>query len=132
MERGTLHVTMTGIPVSFFEYPYKVLQTKNQDGVVMASLRDIGLMKLMAIQQRGLRKDFIDLYAICGSGISLADLLEGLKEKYSPITFDRISIYKSLVYFTDAVDEVPLLVKDIEWEEVKKFFRHEVRKLTSV
>ncbi|MFH0920445.1 MAG: nucleotidyl transferase AbiEii/AbiGii toxin family protein [Fibrobacterota bacterium] len=130
MERGTLHINMDGIPVSFFEYPYPVLELKKENGFAMASIKDIGLMKLMAIQQRGLRKDFIDLYAICKTGIRLVDLLELLKEKYTSVQFDRLALLKALVYFGDAVEEVPLLVKDINWDAVKKFFRQEVRVLS--
>ncbi len=129
MEKGTLHLKIGEIPVSFFEYHYKVLEKKQFHGILIASLKDIGLMKIMAIQQRGLRKDFIDLYAICMTGITLPALLELMKEKYLGIKFDIISIMKSLCYFEDAIDDVPLLTKDIEWETVKKYFKKEVRAL---
>lgn len=52
-----------------------------------------------------------------------------MEEKYANIKFDRVSIMKALCYFEDAVDDVPLLTKDIQWESVKKYFRKEVRSL---
>jgi hypothetical protein len=129
MEPGTLHLKMEGVPVSFFEYHYELLEKNKYHEIALASLTDIALMKIMAIQQRGLRKDFIDLYAICRTGITLPNLLDLMKKKYPNVKFDRIAVFKSLSYFGDAVDEVPLLIKDIDWETVKKFFRKEVRNM---
>jgi hypothetical protein len=129
MEPGTLHLKIEGVPVSFFEYRYKVLEKIPYQGVALASLPDIGLMKIIAIQQRGLRKDFIDLFAICRAGQALPALLGRWKEKYPNITLDTVTVLKALSYFGDAVDEVPLLTKDIVWEDVKKYFRKEVRAL---
>lgn len=129
MGQGTLHLKMEEVLVSFFEYRYKVLEKNRYQGIALASLKDIGLMKIMAIQQRGMRKDFIDLYAICRTGITLQELMELMGKKYQNIKFDTVSLSKALCYFGDAVDEVPLLTKDIDWESVKKYFRSEVRKL---
>jgi predicted nucleotidyltransferase component of viral defense system len=125
---GTLHILVNGIQVSFFEYQYKVLETNRLLGINLASLKDIALMKIMAIQQRGLRKDFIDLYAICQTGLDLPELFNLMKEKYPQNKFDRIVLLKALCYFEDAVEEVPLLTKSMDWETVKSFFRAEVRK----
>jgi hypothetical protein len=79
-----------------------------------------------------LRKDFIDLYAICKTGIRFAELLDSLNDKYTAIQFDRMALLKALIFFGDAVEDVPLLVKDINWETVKKHFRQEVRGLAKV
>jgi hypothetical protein len=128
MEQGTLHLKMEEVPVSFFEYRYQVLGRKQYQGIALASLKDIGLMKIMAIQYRGLRKDFIDLYAICRTGVTLPELMALMEIKYPNIKFDTVALLKALCYFGDAVDEVPLLTKDIDWENVKKYFRAEVRK----
>ncbi|OGJ87880.1 MAG: hypothetical protein A2268_00780 [Candidatus Raymondbacteria bacterium RifOxyA12_full_50_37] len=127
MEPGTLHVKIEGVQISFFEYRYKVLEKRQFQGIAMASLKDIGLMKILAIQQRGLRKDFIDLYAICRTGMTLPGLMGLLLEKYPNITFDTVALLKALCYFGDAVDDVPLLTHDIDWENVKKYFQTEVR-----
>lgn len=129
IEPGTLRLKLDDIPVSFFEYPYRLLEKVEISGVVMAGLKDVALMKLIAIQQRGLRKDFIDLYAICRTGVTLADLIDLLPQKYDSVRFDKISIAKALVYFNEAVDDVPLLVKNLDWDTVKGYFRAEVRKL---
>jgi len=39
-------------------------------------------------------------------------------------------ILKSLVYFTDAdADEMPKIIKDVKWDDVKIFFINEVKRL---
>lgn len=39
-------------------------------------------------------------------------------------------IKKSLIYFDDAEpEEMPRMLKEISWEEVKKYFEDEVKKL---
>jgi hypothetical protein len=54
------------------------------------------------------------------------------------ITYDgklasnRVHIQKSLVFFDDAeADEMPRMLKEIKWKEVKDYFEHEVRKLAT-
>jgi hypothetical protein len=62
-ERGTLNATIEGTQVSFFAYPYPLLQDLHtlQD-VQVAGLLDLALMKLISISQRGAKRDFVDLY----------------------------------------------------------------------
>lgn len=131
-DAGTLRLVIDNIPVSFFRYGYRLLEKIQNQNIPMASLKDIGLMKIMAILGRGMKKDFIDLYAICRTGITIPDLLALAVEKFPGVKLDGAAIQKSLVFFDDAVDEVPLLEKDIDWEQVKRFFRAEVRKYSGL
>jgi len=64
----------------------------------IASIVDIGCMKLSAVTSRYVEKDYIDLYFILQS-VSLSDLLENFIKKYP--NFDKTLILKSLVYFDD-------------------------------
>ena len=70
----------------------------------------------------------VDLYFICKSGYKLADLLEFYDMKYGMLASNLIHIQKSLVFFNDAdPEEMPRMLKDVTWEEIKKYFKDEVK-----
>ena len=67
---------------------------------------------------------------ICRSHYGLVDVLNFYNQKYRRLTSNLIHIQKSLVYFEDAErDEMPRMLKEVEWEQVKKYFVEEVRGL---
>ena len=119
---GTLHAVVAGIRVSFLEYPYPVLAAPERwedPPLTLASLDDLAPMKLAAVAQRGLRKDFADVYAMAREGGSLADLLARYQKKYA--TSDFAHVLMALTYFDAADSEPPLaMLWDISWEEVKR------------
>jgi len=127
----TLQLAIEGVRVSFFNYPYPML-----DGLVQlecfktASLKDIGAMKLSALINRGARRDFVDLFEIVNR-ISLSELLECAGKKYSQTTDFPLQALKSLLYFDDAEPEpMPELLVPISWSEIRSFFEREVPLLT--
>ncbi|MFH1759359.1 MAG: nucleotidyl transferase AbiEii/AbiGii toxin family protein [Patescibacteria group bacterium] len=115
--------------VSFFSYPYPLIKPLRKiNGIMVADILDIACMKLDAIASRGSKKDFIDLYEIIQSGHSLKDLLGWFNQKYKGLDYNILHLKKGLVYFDDADKERGLiLLKDIDWEEVKDFFRQELK-----
>lgn len=128
---GTLLGTFQKIRFSLFTYPYPVLfPFADYVGVPLLDLRDIAAMKIASIGSRGIRRDFIDLYFICRSGISVEQALSLYHRKYGSSASQRIHLQKSLVYFADAeTGEAPKMLVGIDWEEVKQYFVDEVRKL---
>jgi hypothetical protein len=125
---GTLIGTLQAARVSFFHYPYPLLEpTSSLYGVRIASLVDIGLMKLTAASQRGSRKDFVDLFFICRQVKPLSELLALLSEKYQGVKYSLPHLLRSLVYFDDAEAEpMPPMLKPMRWAQVKRFFEKEV------
>ncbi len=126
---GTLTGLLAGVRVSFFAYPYPLLQpTQKLWGVRIASLLDIGLMKLVAISQRGSRRDFFDLFFTCRQNIPLAELLSMLPRKFPGVKYSLSHILRSLVYFDDAEKEpMPKMLMPVRWAEIKGFFQTEVK-----
>jgi len=64
IEKNTLVVTMNSTGFSLFVYPYELMETTVSDDSLptpLASLRDLALMKLIAVNQRGACKGFIGL-----------------------------------------------------------------------
>lgn len=87
-------------------------------------------MKIDAIATRGAKRDFIDLYFIGQSGYQLEQLLDIYDKKYKNLATAKMHIVKSLIYFDDAEsDEMPKMLKKVAWEDVKKYFENEVKKL---
>lgn len=129
--KGTVLGRFKGINFSLFIYKYSlVFPALKYLSVNMADIRDIAAMKIDAIASRGAKRDFIDLYFICKSGYQLIDLLDFYNKKYSKLASNLIHIQKSLVYFNDAEpDEPPRMLKKAAWEDIKKYFEYEVRKL---
>ncbi len=127
---GTVTGILCGVRVSFFTYAYPLVEpTHKLFGVNVASLADIGLMKLIAISQRGSRRDFVDLFFICQK-LPLERLLALLPRKYSGVNYSLNHILRSLVYFADAeVEPMPRMLRSIRWTAVKRFFESEVKKI---
>lgn len=128
---GTLNAALEGTPVSFFVYPYPLLEDLHAlEEIQIAGLLDLALMKLVSISQRGAKRDFVDLYQICQTEHTLDNLLSRLPDKYPKITYPSYHILRSLAYFEDAEpDPMPQMLVPLEWPEVKRFFKAEVQRL---
>ncbi len=79
---------------------------------------------------RGSKKDFIDLFYICKEGKGFQSLMQYFHEKYKGVGYQTYQIVKSLAYFEDAEKEPdPIMLIPYSWEEVKKYFIDECRKM---
>ncbi len=118
----------TSIKTDFVNYRYPLLDTPlSIDHIRLASMRDIAAMKLNAIAGRGSKKDFIDLFYLLNS-FSLVDMIFFYKKKYTDGS--EFLVTKSLCYFLDAdLEETPILLQPITWEEVKARILTETNKL---
>lgn len=119
------------VKVSFFTYPYRLLaETVSAEGIQLASLLDIALMKIVAIGQRGTRRDFVDLYVLLHEGFSLEGLLREMPNKFPTITYPSYHLLRGLAYFEDAErDELPRMLKPVAWITVRNFIAKEVERL---
>lgn len=124
---NTLTVLVDGVKVSFFQVrdPF-IFDTQPYLFFSVADTKEIALMKLIAIANRGSRKDFIDLYTILRDGPVLRDYFLMLPEKYGGERINAHHILKSLTYFADAEEEPPpKMCEPFRWEECKAFFIRE-------
>ncbi len=124
---GTLHGQVSRVRVSFFWYPEPLVKPVIRQGPLrIASLEDIGLMKLGAIIGRGSQKDFIDLYAIC-QHVPLSRLLALGPRKFTDARAFSLQALKALSFFEDADREPPVVsIAPVAWERIKAFFVREV------
>lgn len=123
----TLTVIVRGIKISFFYTADPFLfETFRYRFFSVADVRDIALMKFIAISGRGSRKDFVDLYTILRSGPALKNYFDLLPKKYGQNRINTYHILKSLTYFEDAEREPPPeMLEPFDWEECKNFFVRE-------
>jgi len=130
-DKGTVLGAFHKVKFSLFIYKYPLISTASKYlSLEIAGIKDIAAMKIDAIATRGLKRDFIDMYFICKSGLRLAEILDFYNKKYGKIAPNLIHIQKSLVYFNDAESgDMPKMLVPCKWEEVKGFFEHEVRKI---
>lgn len=131
---GTLGLDVDGIGVSYFKYPYPLIRPLEKiESIYLASKEDIAAMKIIAISQRGKRRDFIDIYFLI-TEFGLKKIIEFIKEKYP--MFNIYVGLQGLVYFKDA-DEDPekgrfRLLKEVEWERVKDYILKETNKIKNL
>lgn len=122
-ETGTWVGEFQGIKAGFFHYPYALLsETVPFQGLAVASLEDIGCMKIEAIAGRGRRRDFVDLYFIVREmGFDLSPLMDLFRRKYRSLPGNGIHLLKSLAYFADAdADPDPVMLVEYSWPEIKR------------
>src|SRR3989344_4720837 len=128
-ESNTLTILVDDvIKISFFTHKYKLIkETINDGNLSLASMEDIGCMKLSAITGRASNKDYIDLYFIL-KRLSLSDLLKKSHQKYPEL--ERNLILKSIVYFDDITLEKILFKNNnnVTFDKVKDTLRSEVKK----
>lgn len=131
-DSGTFNGSLDETKVSFFIYPYKLIdELITFEGVMIAGIRDLACMKLEVVSSRGSKRDFIDLFFLAQK-YDLNTMLTWFKDKYSNSNISISHVMKSLVYFNDAeADPMPIMHINIEWEQVKTYFISEVPALVN-
>ncbi len=115
----------------FYDYPL-LFKTHTFSRISIADIKDITAMKIAAIADRGTKRDFIDLYFILAVEklLTLSDALKLYDRKFKTLKQNKVHILKSLVYFEDAEkDEMPRMIRPVNWERVKEFFVEENKKV---
>lgn len=126
--KGTILGKFKGTKFSLFIYEYPLVFPPLQYlALSIADICDIAAMKIDAIASRGTKRDFIDLYFICQSNYKLSELLAIYDKKYGMLASNLMHIKKSLIFFDDAdTDAMPVMLKDVKWQDVKKYFESEI------
>ena len=121
---------LDGVRIDIVNYTYPWLEEAIiEDGLRLASPADIAAMKVYAIENRGSRKDFIDMYFLL-KHYSLDEILSFYKRKY-PEHSEFVAL-RSLTYFEDAESfAMPKMFVDFDWEELKRSIIATVNKYIS-
>ena len=130
-EKNTLILELNDINISLFTYPYPLVRNLVKSRYFnLASLEDIAAMKMIAIIQRGAKRDFIDFYFLIKK-IGLEKIFGYAREKYPG--FNEYLALQSFTYFNDAEiesnDRNIELFEAFNWKDAKKFFIAEAEKI---
>lgn len=128
----TLKFKIGNTDLSFFRYPYPLIRPLiSFQSVELASPEDIAAMKMEAILDRGLKRDFIDIYFLIKK-YGLKEVLIFVEEKY-PETFNEYRYLIAVTYFEDAEKSEQgrkriYVYSGVSWTTVKRFLSGEVKK----
>ena len=103
--------------VSYDRYPW-IDAPVLEDGLRLASPKDIAAMKVNAIQGLGTRKDFVDMYFLI-QRYGLNQVMQFYKAKYPEYSEYRAML--SLTYFEDAEQNpMPEMFVGVSWKAMKQ------------
>lgn len=131
-EQGTIYGVFAGAKVSLIAYPFfEPKKDKACYGTISILLpADIASMKIMAISQRGRKRDFFDLYWYCQNHEPLVQVVLRSVNQYPGQDKNINHIIKSLAYFVDAEnDPEPKIFFKASWKIVKKYFQEQAKNL---
>lgn len=132
VKEGTIYGTLCKAKVSFIAYPFFVpaIPPLKYGTITVLAKEDIAVMKIIAISQRGRKRDFVDLYWYVKNVAPLESVIQKLPRQYPNIAHNFHHIIKALNYFDDAEsDPMPTLFFNATWGEIKKYFRTEVPRI---
>lgn len=121
-------ISKTKFSLFYYQYPL-IKKTIDFEGIQILQKEDIAAMKIHALEDRGTKRDFFDLYFLLKE-FSLEQVLKFYNQKYSCLEEHFYIIRRSLDYFESAEeDDDPKMLIPVSWQEVKKFFKEEIIKL---
>ena len=113
-------ISETKFSLFYYEYPL-VGKCEKFEGINIAALADIAAMKIHAIEDRGSKRDFVDVFFLA-KRFSLEQMLDLYDLKYKCLENHLYSIVKALGYFEAAEDqEMPKMLVPANWDEIKSF-----------
>lgn len=123
---ASLRLRIGETPVDIVSYPYELLvrPSSGPEGVPVASVRDLATMKLAAVAQRGIYRDFWDLHELLTGGLSLQRALRDYATRYDAARSDLYHLLRALTYFDDAesIQPFPAGLTRRHWQAIKSWF----------
>ncbi|MBI5077505.1 nucleotidyl transferase AbiEii/AbiGii toxin family protein [Candidatus Falkowbacteria bacterium] len=127
--KNTIYGSLFEAKISFIAYPFFIPKQRpfEYGAVRVLNKLDVAVMKVIAISQRGKKRDFFDLYWCAHNIEPLENIIKRLKIQYPSIAHDYHHVLKALVYFEDAEsDPEPQIYFKADWKKVKKFLIKEI------
>jgi predicted nucleotidyltransferase component of viral defense system len=122
-------IANTKFSLFYYQYPL-IKKTILFEGIQILSKEDIAAMKIHAMEDRGTKRDFIDLYFLTKE-FTLEQMLTFYDQKYGTLEDHLYTILRSMNYFVDAdIDSMPEMLIKTDWGKVKEYFEKETRRLS--
>ena len=118
------------LKVDVVYYPYQPIEPSKvfYKNLLIDSIADIAVNKLMTISQRTASKDYVDLYFILKK-YTVWDLMHGVAHKFK-IDIEPLFL-SSLFANAEALNDLPIMKKKLTLEELKKFFLNQAKRLAA-
>lgn len=116
---------LNDVKVDLVNYNYEWIDNPVLDeGLRLASTKDIAAMKVNAVMGRGTKKDFVDIYYLL-KHYSFDELINLYLQKYPEGSEYRALL--SMTYFADAeAQPMPFMFQPIEWDTIKQEILNQV------
>lgn len=114
--------------VNFSYYPYKRLEINSQRHYNFAidSIFDIAVNKLLAVNQRQVAKDFVDLYFLFRQ-FTFWDLRDGVLKKFH-IDLEPLLVAADFLAVED-FEYLPKMIKPLTLKDLQEFYREKAKQL---
>jgi len=127
---AALKLSVGGAMVDFVRYPYRPLGRfkPGPEGVRVAGLRDLAVMKLAAIARRGARRDYWDLHVILGHRrVTLRAACDDYVAKFGVSAADLCHVLRAVGWFEDAESEAtfPRGLTKRGWAAIREHLQQE-------
>lgn len=111
------------LKVEFSTYPFKSVEERTKAGrLVVDSLLNIVTGKLFALTDRYDPKDFVDLYFVLRNyDRGLEDLIKKTEDRFEISGLEYIIPERLLLVKRIGPDDLPIMLKDINAEEMKRY-----------
>lgn len=129
VSKNLVRCFINNIKIDILSHRYPLVDAIiSSNNIRLASLQDIAAMKLNAITNRGMKKDFWDIGTLLGI-FSLKDMLMFYQIKYP--TSSLWQVEKSLCWFEDAENELTEIIdlKGTHWQTIKQSILSETKKI---
>jgi hypothetical protein len=118
-----LNITISGVKITFFEYPYPIEANVDFDGIFrVPDLLTLAAMKAFALGRRSKWKDYVDLFFMLRDYFSINDIAQKaesiFEQEFSPKLFRSQLAYHADIDYTE---EVVFLKEAVDIEEIKTF-----------
>lgn len=116
---GTVLGTCGGVAFSLIRWRYRADPPEAHPRCPVATLATATSMKMLALVNRGFRRDFLDLAAVLSSGLSLAQILARTEQDIPGLGAE--GMLRALAYTADAeVQPAPAGTDAVDWERAKR------------
>ena len=123
-----LNLIIDGVKVTFFNYPYQnVYPFVIYQGINMASIAEIALMKAFSIGKRLSYKDYTDWYFLLKSKhVLLEEVIDGAQKKFGADFNDRLFLGQLVSMEDVPIQKIDFLKEKVSTENIKQLLEYEV------
>jgi len=119
------------VKIDFAYFPFSHLgEFKKYKQLKIASLEDVSVNKIQAINTRRRSRDYVDLYfCLKRLGWQPVEIIKNFRLKFD-VQLNYEQLISSYVKVLDAED-LPIFLQEVDWQAIKTYFLKEAEKLKS-